>query len=73
MVLNIFRKIKQKRILEKRISDLINNAEECIDSNLKLGIQYLKQANNNYPKLGYNFEINCRLNNVCLAYAEKLL
>ena len=71
MLLNIFSRIKQKKHLEKRVLDLIHNAKECMDSNLKLGIQYLKQANKDYKKLGYNFKINCEINEVCFAYSDK--
>ena len=73
MLLNIFSRIKQKKQLEEKILNLIYNAEECMNSNLKLGIQYLKQANKDYKKLSYNFKINCKINEVCFAYADKYL
>ncbi len=72
MDLNIFfKKRKQNIQLEDKILRFIDKAESLKDSNLDLGIRFLRQADRLYERRGYVFIIESRINGVCLSYMDK--
>jgi hypothetical protein len=57
-------------VLEIEIFKLLNGAELLLEPNPELGIQFCDQANGLYRWRGYDFKIECRINDVFLSYMK---
>ena len=59
------------RALEIQIFKLLGQAELLLDSDPEQGIQIFRQADKLYLWRGYDFEIECQINDVCFSYIDK--
>jgi hypothetical protein len=59
------------QVLEKDICKLLNGAESLLKKNYKLGIELFYRANGLYLLKGYDFETECRINDVFLLYIDR--
>lgn len=60
--------------LKDKVYRFIYRAEKVIDSDPRLALRFLYQANRLYDtKIGFDFDINCRINDACFAYIGKYL
>jgi len=59
------------QVLEKDIFKLLNGAELLLELKPELGISLLRQANGLYIWRGYDFKVECRMNDIFLSYVGK--
>ena len=59
------------RVLEKDIFKLLDEAESLLNLDHKRGTKLLQRADRLYDLRGYDFKVECRINNVCFSYMEK--
>jgi hypothetical protein len=57
--------------LKSVVLSMIGDAEKLIDSDPEKGFKILKRANKFYDGLGYDLQVNCRINDVIFAYADR--
>ena len=57
--------------LEKDIFKLLAQAELLLELEPELGIQLLCRADGLYYWGGYDFEVECRINDVCFSYMRE--
>ena len=69
----LFGKWNEVKEGDAEIFNLIDKAEILLRSNPKDGIRYLTEAEKEYNKRGYNFKINCRINEVVSGYINRYL
>ena len=79
--MNIFKKFYRRRevkllrglnhVLESKIFNLLDEAELLLGQNPEKGVQLLSEADTFYCIRGYNFEVECRINDVCFFYLRE--
>ena len=76
-VLNRFRddepwwKVHLDQVAERDIYKFLGEAESFLEDNPTRGVELFKKANTLYHEKGYDFDIECRINDVFLLYVEK--
>lgn len=58
--------------LEHKVLALIDTAESLFDKDPVLVDEFLREAESLYEKLGYNFNVECRITEVTLAYGRSI-
>lgn len=59
------------QVLEQDIFNLLSEAESYLETNPRLGLPLLRQAEGLYILRSYDFNIECRINDVFRSYMKK--